>query len=274
MWVMIFTHQFCGRPAAGYEVAIIGMSIWLVYTADRLFDSLRLDASVPHSLRHRFHHDHRGGLTVAWMIVLAMDTGMIVRFANEQQLRWGLIAVGLAIAYVWTAQFWRAMDRRFPKEFQIGIVFAFGTSLVAWSESPRVDRLELLIATTLAAVLFALNCLAIGIAELELDSQQDFESLIRRMKGAHKKWFAAATAVAIATVGLAWGGMIPMLIAVCLLVSDALLALLVWMLRRSACCSALPVVKPAARFLGPVVLADFALVAAPLFWLTVGGVSG
>lgn len=263
IWVAIFTYSFCDRAPAMDEAAIIGMSIWLVYTADRLFDSLRLDAAAPHSLRHRFHRDHRRPLAVCWLVVLAIDVTTMIRGANDSQLRWGLAAAGLVIGYVAAAQLWRTLDRWLPKEIQIGLVFAFGTSLVAWSEPRRAESMELLIANGLAAMLFTLNCLAVGIAERELDDQQGFDSLVRRVNAALRRWFAVAVAHGLLTGALLWLHLVPELVAGCLIAGDVLLIAVMWIAARRDTRS-LSSQAGSVRFRWPVVFADLALVAPAL----------
>ncbi len=269
IWVTIFTSSFCHRAPAIYESAIIGMSIWLVYTADRLFDSLRLDAAAPHSLRHRFHRDHRCALAVCWLAVLTIDVSTMIRFASEPQLRWGIAAVGLAVGYVGAAQWWRTLARWLPKEIQIGLVFAFGTSLVAWSEPQRAELAELLFTSGLAAILFTLNCLAVGLVEIELDDEQGFDSWVRRINGGSRPWFTAAVAHGVVTAAMVWGRLVPALIGGCLLASDVLLVVLVWIAAgRDAVC--LPRRGAPVRFRWPVVFADLSLVLPPMIWW-VGG---
>ena len=134
LWQLLYTTQFCQRFPAVYELAIIGLSIWLVYTADRLFDAIRLDRTRPHTFRHRFHAAHQAQLTTIWFVALAVDTLLIVRFAHESQLRWGCSAIAIVVAYVTGIHLIRNASSWFPKELQAGMLFAFGVSLPAWSE--------------------------------------------------------------------------------------------------------------------------------------------
>ncbi|WP_145389368.1 hypothetical protein [Stieleria neptunia] len=183
VWLLVFTDAYCGRQPLWYEFAIIGLSIWLVYTADRLFDSIRLDTRRGHSIRHHFHFRYRKPLCLGWFLALSLDTALVVAFASDDQLRWGCAAIAIVVAYVASVQFPRNSARWLPKELQAGLVFAFGVSLNAWSEGSSGDSGSLLVAVLMAAMLFTANCLTIAMLERDLDRIQAFDSWVLRAPG-------------------------------------------------------------------------------------------
>lgn len=273
LWNFVFTFQFCDRWPAIYEPAIIGLSIWLVYTADRLFDSLRLDTDCPHSLRHRFHFANRRWLVLIWFGVLLADTAIIVGFANENQLRWGCAAIALVVAYVSGVQWLVRSTKWFPKEFQVGAVFAFGVSLTAWSEANQMAFIPLLVSTLMAGVLFAANCLAISEWERELDASQQFDSFSVRFPWVRKSLVVAMLVHAAIAVVLFAAGILPALVVACLVASDTLLMLLVLVNRQSVGDPVVPgdgLIRADAF----VALADVALLVPPLVWTIAGKVVG
>lgn len=223
LWQIVFTTQFLQRLPAHYELGIIGLSIWLVYTADRLLDSIRLNPERPHALRHRFHLEYRTILCVAWFIVLAADTLLIISFADESQLRWGCAAVAVVVAYVMGVQISQAPTRSIPKELQAGMAFAFGVSLPCWSELDSSVNLALLVSTLMTGLLFASNCLAIAYWEREWDANQSFHSSVTRFP-AVDRWLPAALLVhAAVAVGLLAAGLLSPLVAACMITSGLLI---------------------------------------------------
>ena len=183
VWQAVFTHQFCQRWPQGYENAILGLSIWLAYTADRLMDACRLDRSLLHTLRHEIHHEYHRRFCIAWLIALTINIALIVSQATESQLRVGFVAIGLVLAYLAGVHLRpRRLTHRnvLPKELQIGVVFAFGASLNGWASVSPDDRASLGLLMIMLAPLFSLNCLAVASLEAKLDAQQGFPSLVNR----------------------------------------------------------------------------------------------
>lgn len=226
MWHYVFTMQFCERSPDFYEYAIIGLSIWLVYTADRLFDSLRLDISRPHSMRHRFHYEYRTGLWFSWLAALLVDTTLIVCYASETQLRWGCAAIAMVICYVAGVHCAPKMNSWLPKELQVGLVFSFGVALTAWSEIEIGSVVPLLISTLMAALLFAANCLVIANWECQMDLSQNFRSFALRFPVTMKRLPLAIVLHSIAALLLFYAHFLPAMVFGCMIASNALLSIL------------------------------------------------
>lgn len=222
-WQFVFTIQFCRRVPSAYEAGVIGLSIWLVYTADRLFDSLRLDTSRLHSARHRFHYEFRNPLIACWFVALVVDTALVISHGTDAQLRWGCAAVAVVVAYVAGVQFTKSAPRWFPKELQAGLVFAFGVSLTAWSIIERPSLPPLMISTVTVGLLFAANCLTIASLEIELDTQQNFASFARDVKLAPAAIPSGLLLLLCVSVGLMFLHWIPRSIGGCLIASGTLL---------------------------------------------------
>ncbi len=269
LWQWVFALEFCGRLPSHAESGIVGLTIWLAYTADRLLDSLQLDLTLPHTARHRLHLEYRKTLVAFWVVALAIDVGLVVLFATDRQLRWGYVGIGVVLAYVAGVHFSRESRWWFPKELQAGMVFAFGVSLLAWSEAASDDVAALLLSTLMAGFLFAANCFAVADWENDLDASQGFVSWVTRYP-ASPRWFplALVSHLVIAMLLLAVGVVGPVF-AGCLVASDALLLAVVLTHqnlglfdRTSSTLSA----RPSSYCL----MADITLVVAPATWVIVG----
>ncbi|WP_182867681.1 hypothetical protein [Stieleria mannarensis] len=223
VWLFVFTDQFCHRSPSGYELAIIGLSIWLVYTADRLFDSLHLDTAQSHTVRHRFHFRHRKTICVVWILALALDTAVVVSYATESQLRWGCAAIATVLAYVVSVQFVKDAVGWFPKELRAGMVFAFGVSLNAWVEVAPEELIALAVSVAMIALVFTANCVTIAALESDMDRVQNFDSWVLRSPFAARVLPTALGLHALVVAGLGVADVIPGILAFCLIASDGLL---------------------------------------------------
>jgi len=262
-WQAVFTFEFCGRAPAAYEAAVIALSIWMVYTADRLFDSLRLDLGRPHTLRHRMHYEYRNALITVWVGCLVIDVILIASCASESQLRWGYVAVAAVLAYSAGVHLVGAVRSWIPKELQAGVVFAFGVGLPAWAETSL--RVDLIASTLMAGVLFTVNCLLIACWDRDLDLSQRFDSWATRSPSV-TRWLPVALIMQMAVVVvLSCIHLLPTRLAGCLVVSDGLLLMLALRGRGYRPVNRVPSEKtaPVCR-LG--LCADAALVAPPAVW--------
>ena len=92
-WQLIFTLEFLNRFPHAIESLIIGITIWLAYTADRILDSWNLETNLPHTSRHYFHHQFRTPMCCFWTIALGFDVILIASFTHTVQIQWGLVCL-------------------------------------------------------------------------------------------------------------------------------------------------------------------------------------
>ncbi len=267
VWLLVLTDSFCDRLPSLYEFAIIGLSIWLVYTADRLFDSIRLDTNRRHSIRHHFHFRYRKQLCLGWFSALGLDTALVVAYATDAQLRWGCAAIAVVVAYVASVQFPRNSARWLPKELLAGLVFAFGVSLNAWSELTPGDFYPLLISVLMAAFVFTANCLTIAMLERDLDRTQAFDSWVLRAPGTARRLPGALMLHGLIAAALVAIASIPPGMGFCLIASDAMLLALAVAGSRTLTTQAVDGAGSVSTGL-LVALADVALVIPPVvYWI-------
>ncbi len=258
LWQLAFSIQFLGRRPTLPECGIIGISIWLAYTADRLLDSATFDERRAHTLRHRFHFEYRNAIASVWMLALIFNVALIWNFAEPSQLRWGMLATATVIAYGLGVHVVSPI-RWFPKELRAGLTFAFGVSLSTWAGHAG-DVASLLLATLMTGLLFAGNCLAVACWEKRLDAQQGFESSVSRYPRL-QGWLPRAMLAHLFLSALCCvAGAFPMLVGMCLIGSDLLL--LVVISRLGVEQSSLPESATVTRPLG--ILSDIALLVPPV----------
>ncbi|MAI69321.1 MAG: hypothetical protein CMM01_12855 [Rhodopirellula sp.] len=173
-WQLIFTLEFLDRFPYPIENLIIGIAIWLAYTADRILDSRNLEKDLPHSSRHQFHHQFQTQIGCLWILTLGLNVVLIARFTSAAQIKWGVLCSFFVFLYLLNSQKNFRAVRAIPKEAQAGLIFAFGVSLACWSSAPPKIVFSLFTATLVTGVLFSINCAAVAYRERQLDEAQVF----------------------------------------------------------------------------------------------------
>lgn len=184
-WQLAFSLSFCTRTPHMSECVMLGLTVWIAYTADRLLDASRLNLHKRHSLRHRVHTDYRKPILILWLAALVLDLALIASLASWSQLRWGLGCLFMVCAYM-TRIHQANLRIRLPKELMAGSLFAFGVSLLAWSSGDTGHLLSLGLSVILAGILFSTNCAAVAYWERGEDEEQEFRSWIRNPRRARQ----------------------------------------------------------------------------------------
>ena len=167
VWAEVFARCAGIRVPEG-ELATLFLSVWLIYTIDRLLDGRNADGEGMVGAfggalrqRHIFHVVYRK--LIAWVaLAAAMCAGIFV----IQQMNAGTFAAGFAMlclvgaymAWIHAGKAWKIGIA--PKEFAVGMIFAVGASLPVWSRFEAMG-LPILTAVVLFGVLCWLNCVAI-----------------------------------------------------------------------------------------------------------------
>lgn len=152
---------------------VLGTSIWLTYTADRLFDTLGRDRTQLLSARHNFTKDHRAPLLLVWLITLPTNIGVAVYQLNTSQLTNGFYLLIGCLFYTALAQI--ASKHFFPKELCVALIFTISTTIFLESLPP----IHTLINFGSSCLI---NCLIISHREKQIDSAMQVRSLSAELK--------------------------------------------------------------------------------------------
>jgi hypothetical protein len=184
VWAEMFA--WCaGIRVPASELGALFLSVWLIYTVDRLLDSKSAEderqvgafgGAFGSALRQRhiFHAVHRKGIACA-AVAAAVCAGLLaLRQLNAGTFAAGFVmlcVVGGYMAWIHAGKVWKIGVAR--KEFAVGMIFAAGASLpvrsrFAWSTFDAMGA-QLLEAVVLFGAVCWLNCVAIDAWERPRD---------------------------------------------------------------------------------------------------------
>ena len=142
---------------------------WLIYVADRILDGLR-SKNGQHSPRlrerHFFYMRHRAAAIRVAIPVSAFLAWLVFAHMLPSARRSDILIFVIAIAYFCLVHLrGPEIERWFPKELIVAIVFASATAVPAWSRlaanALAENKSELALVAALFAALCWLNCIAI-----------------------------------------------------------------------------------------------------------------
>jgi len=150
--------------------------VWLIYAADRCFDSLVI--SEAYTVRHAFYIQHFRSVVVLMGIVAILLSIFTLGWLEPTILLHGLILSAIVLLYLINVHLSKKPILLLPKELQIGFVFALGTSITLWSQVSDVPLLVM--AAFCFAMLCFLNCSFISLWEKSIDVLHKQPSLARQ----------------------------------------------------------------------------------------------
>lgn len=175
-WQALLTQSFelVLRPL---HLALLFTTVWLIYVADRCFDSLVIDKA--YTARHAFY--------IKYFRIIVLIASLIMGVVLIATLRWleptiflhGALLSGVVLLYLANLHLLKKPVLLLPKELQIGIVFALGTGLSLWSQLDASNILLFSLATLCFAALCFLNCSFISLWERFIDAKHQQPSLAR-----------------------------------------------------------------------------------------------
>ena len=150
---------------------VLGLSVWLTYMADRLFDASKRPLQELRSARHQFTKQHRNTLWHCWWGVLISNIAIAFTGLSIHQLRNGAGLLVLCLLYTALNQ---TLSRRFfPKEICVALIYTGGVIVFLLPSETLWGPASAL------AILYLINCLMIGAKEQQIDAALQVRSLSR-----------------------------------------------------------------------------------------------
>lgn len=154
---------------------VLGCSVWLSYTADRLFDVAWRDSSALLSVRHRFAKHQRIALWRVWVAVFIANLITATQLSSVQ-LKQGSVLLVLCLLYTFLNQ--KFSRHFFPKELCVALIYTSGVAVLL-PASPPLTFLGLF------AYLCWLNCLVIAKKESTVDAHLRIRSMAGAIRDEH-----------------------------------------------------------------------------------------
>lgn len=125
----LFFARIFGVTIRPYGLAALGLSVWIIYTADHLWDA-RAIADQAISRRHAFHQKHRSALML-FLLFAAIANGVVIFYVRPQVLIGGAILLLLIALYL-------MLQRKFHflKEVLVAILYLSGVMLPSFLVTP------------------------------------------------------------------------------------------------------------------------------------------
>ena len=150
---------------------VLGLSVWLTYMADRLFDIAKRPLQQLRSTRHQFAKQHRSALWCFWWGALISNIAIAFTGLTTIQLKTGAMLLVLCLVYTVLNQ---TLSRRFfPKEICVALIYTGGVIVFL------LPNATLWIPACALALLCLINCLMIGAKEQCIDTALQVRSLSR-----------------------------------------------------------------------------------------------
>lgn len=147
---------------------VLGLSVWLSYAADRLFDVASREKASLLSLRHQFAKRHTGLLWGIWLSLLGTNL-LLATQLTRLQIEHGLELLLASLFYTLLNQ--KLSRRFFPKEICVALIYAGGVVIFLRTHAPAAF-------VGLFALLCFLNCLIIGAKEKAIDAKMQIHSMV------------------------------------------------------------------------------------------------
>lgn len=163
-WVL----QVLIRP---YAVASLGITVWIIYTADHLLDAWKVKGRAS-TERHRFHQDHFRTLVALIVIVTVIDF-VLIFFIKRPVLFAGLYMIAIVAVYLLFHS-----KLKFFKEVFVALVYCLGVLLpsLTVTDVSLTGKHYLLIASFFLVAL--INLLLFSLFDRKNDEQDKRQSFV------------------------------------------------------------------------------------------------
>jgi hypothetical protein len=179
LWQTLFLRCL-GAPVRWLPAALLFLTVWLIYVADRLLDTR---AKWPVTPRHAFYRRNFRSVLAVWISVLSGTAALVLWGLADPVLVRGVAMLGAVLLYL-SAVHWLPSSAAWVglKEAAVAVLFALGSSLPAWGQ---IRSAHDAMTVVLFSLLCWLNCMAI----------EQWENGLKRLP-------VAAIAAIIAVAGL------------------------------------------------------------------------
>lgn len=158
---------------------ILGITVWLIYTADHLMDGARTKGKSL-SETHNFFYRFQIPLVLVFLILLILDFRLVVYRLDQRIVEFGMAPALATVFYLLLNRYYGQASRWFfIKELWISLIYTiaiWGGPVILAGDSMNTS--QLLLASSFFLVISS-NVLIYSIYERELDAREGTRSLVR-----------------------------------------------------------------------------------------------
>lgn len=196
----VYLSNLFQSPLSGIAVLALGISVWLIYTADHLWDAKK--NKTPSTLRHTFHQRYFNLIFGIWIMVAI--AGLFLLFLLPSMiLKLGVVLLFVVIMYFIMLYFWGEKSALI-KEFMIALLYTSGVFISPIGSGFETKPLVIFWVSSLYFLLALINVLIFSIYD-EFEDKKDGHSSIVLKFGANKVLLLTKTLWCIGVVLLIFG---------------------------------------------------------------------
>ncbi len=183
-WQILFARCFhvSISPAIHF---VLGLSVWCIYLADRLYDAYRAEGFSLATHRLRFTKKHFKTLTLTTAIAGCVNLFLIIRFVPAHLYVHGLATAGL-LGFYYAFRFGLSgkIAVFIPREIMCGMVFAIGSAIATFSYGlPETAGLPFIVAVAMLGLVCSASCIMISVWERDEDIASGDRSIASEKAG-------------------------------------------------------------------------------------------
>ena len=215
-WQWLFARVF-GADLPPVFHLILGLSVWCIYLADRLYDSIRAPATGALTDRLRFTRSHSAILSAITVAAAIANLFLIIRHVPGSLIVAGLITAGLlGVYYLIRLRGNARLASALPREILCGMIFALGCVIAPHDFLANGGGWDYVFATILLGLVCSANCLLISVWEKEEDNACNTRSIASSPSRLIPHLSKALTGLILLAAAMAFFGPWQIHLAVCL----------------------------------------------------------
>jgi hypothetical protein len=167
-WQWLFARVFGADLPAVFHL-ILGLSVWCVYLADRLYDSIRAPSIGSQTDRLGFTQRHFAGLLCVALTAAVANLFLIIRYVPRSLILTGLITAALlGVYYLIRLKGNARLASAAPREILCGMIFGLGCVIAPHAFLAK-GGWDYSFAAILLGFVCSANCILISVWEKEED---------------------------------------------------------------------------------------------------------
>lgn len=167
-WQWLFARVFGADLPAVFHL-ILGLSVWCVYLADRLYDSIRAPSIGSQTDRLDFTQRHFAGLVYVALTAAVANLFLIIRYVPRSLILTGFITAALlGVYYLIRLKGNARLASAVPREILCGMIFGLGC-VIAPHAFLATGGWDYILAAILLGLVCSANCMLISVWEKEED---------------------------------------------------------------------------------------------------------